>query len=529
MTTTTTLLTLSPQQQAIMDWADQQTGNLNVIARAGTGKSSTVLELANRVSGRIFLGAFNKSIADELQRRITNPRATASTLHSAGFKIWRQDHPKCEVDSRKVRTLAKKWYPFDKKCVDVICDAVRYAKLAGLGIDHNHTTGEDVWGRGIPNYTSESAWQGIIEAYDLTDELPGTVGVEKIIRDCIRVYKQSLDLALEKVSIIDFDDMILCPLFFETQGPDSGSFDWVMLDEGQDVSMTRYLIAKSLLRKAGRFVCIGDDRQSIYLFAGAYCGALDMIQKDLDSTVLPLSVTYRCPRVVVQLAQIWVPDFTAHESAPEGTYRTIPHTHFWREDLSPSDAILCRNTRPLLGIAKRLRKSGIPCVVEGNSAKGLISLSTKWGEDITLDELDMRLSEYLNREVEKFLAKGKEEKAEAVTERVMMLRDVMADLDGTDSVIKLVGRLENLFGERDNGEPILRLCTIHRAKGREWHRVYIMGRNRYSPSKWAETEEELQQESNLEYVAVTRAKRELVEVEVPMPVKGNQNSDWWEE
>ena len=55
----------------------------------------------------------------------------------------------------------------------------------------------------------------------------------------------------------------------------------------------------------------------------------------------------------------------------------------------------------------------------------------------------------------------------------------------------------------------------------------MIGRNRYMPSPYAKKEWELQQEENLAYVAVTRAKGELVEVEVPFKKKGS-DLEWWE-
>ena len=59
----------------------------------------------------------------------------------------------------------------------------------------------------------------------------------------------------------------------------------------------------------------------------------------------------------------------------------------------------------------------------------------------------------------------------------------------------------------------------------------------YQPSYWAVKSgnpETLQQEKNLEYVAVTRVQEELVEVEVPERKKRKKGGDddspeWWEE
>ena len=74
------------------------------------------------------------------------------------------------------------------------------------------------------------------------------------------------------------------------------------------------------------------------------------------------------------------------------------------------------------------------------------------------------------------------------------------------------------------------------SKGREWERVFLIGRNAYMPSYYAEksgNKEAMQQERNLMYVAVTRAKKELIDVCVPKKVRGKgrveeAEADWWE-
>ena len=85
-------LALSPQQEAVMQWAQAGSGHLNLIARAGTGKTTTLVELCSRVQGEVFLGAYNKKIADEIKARLEAKglvHAKASTMHSAGFGAWK--------------------------------------------------------------------------------------------------------------------------------------------------------------------------------------------------------------------------------------------------------------------------------------------------------------------------------------------------------------------------------------------------------------------------------------------------------
>lgn len=510
----------SDQQLAIFSHVERGTGSLNIKARAGTGKSTVLVECANRTKGRTLLCAFNKSIAEELGSRITgNPYATAATLHSVGFAMWRKLRSKNEVDGRKVRAIAKIFSQWDKAHTDVIVDAVEYAKHIGFGIP------------GLVAMDDPKAWTELFDSYDLWDEVPSGISPDRIIGECIKTYKESIRMACD-AGRIDFSDMLLLPLMFARGKPEL--YDTVMIDECQDTSATRRLMALHVLKTGGRVIAVGDDFQCIFAFAGATHNAMDLIKEAVGAEELPLNITYRCPKLVVALAQKWCPDYTAHEANPEGIVRTIDHMAFWFEQLVPGkDAILCRNTRPLVGVARRLRNNGIPCVVEGQSGKAIIALALKWGGDVTVDQLDVLLLGHLEKELEKWRGKGREDKAEWVGEKVGILRDLMEDVEGGEPVRKLVQRLEMTFGEGQySGQDLVRLCTIHRAKGREWDRVFILGQNRYQPSKWAKTKADLDGERNLQYVAVTRAKRELVEVTVPIPnpKRGDgSSSEWWEE
>lgn len=55
----------------------------------------------------------------------------------------------------------------------------------------------------------------------------------------------------------------------------------------------------------------------------------------------------------------------------------------------------------------------------------------------------------------------------------------------------------------------IQLLSGHKAKGLEWDTVYHLDPWRI-PSKWAQTPEDFEQEMNVDYVITTRAKRELI-------------------
>jgi DNA helicase-2/ATP-dependent DNA helicase PcrA len=250
---------------------------------------------------------------------------------------------------------------------------------------------------------------------------------------------------------------------------------------------------------------------------------MEIIKREFNCKEMPLTVTYRCPKAVVAHAQRWVHHITADETAPDGEVTTMPLTIFEElggEMLDAKSAVLCRNTAPLVDTAFKLIKRGIPCHVEGRDiGASLKALAGKW-KITSLDKLRERLEKYLEKETSKFMAKGQEERAQAVADRVQTLYVIIDSLPLGSMVSDLMSQVDKLFGDVKEGQPSpnLTLSTVHKAKGREWDRVYLYCRSQYMPSKYARQAWQVEQELNLIYVAVTRAKKQLIEVEnVPAP------------
>lgn len=522
--------TLNPQQQAGVDFALGDSRSFNVIARAGTGKTSFLVKLLEYLEGDVTFMAYNKSAANEIQERVSKNqgriscRVKCSTVHAAGFSAWKFTNRgkllgRDAVNDYKVRNILDSLAEGNELYVkygSVLRKWVSLAKQSGFGV------------QGMSPIEDESAWLDLVDYYSLDDDMPddGEMSPEHLVPYAVGVYRRSLDQCRE---VVDFDDMLLAPLYY---GARFFPCDWVLLDEAQDTNRVRREIAIRMLKPhTGRLIAVGDDRQAIYGFTGADSDAMDRIKGRLGSAVLPLTVTYRCPKAVVALAQQWVPDIQAHESAPEGIVRSVRLEPlavgesstvrcFWDDQpFTHTDAVLCRNTKPLVELAYAMLRKRIPCRIEGRDiGQSMITLCRKWKVTM-LDGLTTRLTEYRRREVANLMAKKREQKAAEVEDKVdtlLVLIDAVR-LDGKNRVQDLIDLINSMFGDLSIGEQprCITLSTIHKAKGREWDRVFILGRNRYMPSKWAKRDWEKRQEENLMYVAMTRAKRELVDIIVP--------------
>lgn len=504
----------SPQQERVFQWAQDEQGSAIVEAVAGAGKTTTLVELVTRLNGYVAFMAFNKAIATEIQgkldaRNVDGTKVNAGTFHSFGFQAWRKLAPKVKVEGRKLMILADEMQ-MPRHMQEFARKGVGLARQWGIGI--------------FCAFDDAAQWRMLVDRFELDDSLVengervDAVELDERVAEAtewaVRLLKESVKASMD---MIDFDDMLYMPLlrdvkFFQR--------DWVLVDEAQDTNPVRLALAKKMLRVGGRLVAVGDPCQAIYGFSGADSESLNQIAKQFNAVRLPLTVTYRCPKSIVNHARQWVSHIEAHASAPEGIVRTVEAAEFEKytaEQLRKDDVVLCRNTKPLVELAFQFIRRGIGCHVEGRDiGAGLIALTKKYKVK-TVNALRGRLQQYMEREVQKALAKGQETKAAQVEDKVTTLFVIMDQLNGSDPVDAIVTKINSIFGDTEEGKPAksLTLSTIHKAKGREWHRVYWYGRNKFQPSKFARQDWQVEQENNLMYVAATRAKEELIEVIVP--------------
>jgi superfamily I DNA/RNA helicase len=514
---------LTEQQQAVVDWCLSGTGHAVVEARAGTGKTFVVKqclsELNRQGTSDMAVLAYNKSIADEIKADIKRPVedgglgitdwkvAMAGTVHSFAFSAWRKvANQDLVVEANKTfdiieRIIANQSMSNDLDMVPgYIFNDLSSSIAKAVSLAKNHCIGIKT---GIDDLTK---WYELIDHYCIHESEEHSV--EDLVSCSIHVLRRSIGLNRE---VIDFDDMIYAPIFHRAKiWPKS----FVFVDEAQDLSPLRTLFANILAGTRGRLVFVGDSRQSIYGFSGADTDALDKIKADLGAEVLPLTVTWRCGKAIVEKAKRLVPDYEAAESNQEGTV-----TSGWLDNLGPGDAVISRKNADLVSLAyKRFLAKGIGCKVEGRDiGKNLKRLATRWKRVKTIAGLHTQLDSYLDRETTKWLSKDKPEMIETIQDQVDTLKIIMGRCQDkkrldVEDVVQEIGRMfEDNVGEK--GE-VLTLTTAHKSKGREWDRVVLFKASEIMNCPWDRRDWQVQQSANLMYVAITRARNVLSYVNV---------------
>lgn len=502
----------STYQENIYKWVSEGSGNAVVNAKAGSGKTTTAVNAVDRMCGDVLMLAFNKKIATELQNRLVTmgyPNASAATFHSESLKSLAKAKGKMSVNNSKVYNFVEYFTQEGElmKCRKAIMDMVRFAKEYGFGVSGCNTV-DDI-----------NAWVNIIQHNDI--DIDADVSLETIIDVCQKV----LDLNNRDVKSIDFSDMLYFPLLFDV---DMIQYDWIIVDEAQDTNVCRKLLLKKMLKPGGRLIAIGDPNQAIYGFTGAENNSMELIKTMFDAVELPLSVCYRCGKNIITAAKEYVADIEAFENNSDGEISSIKYDEFVKStpslNLNKKDGIICRNNSPLVALAFALIREGIGCRIEGKDiGQNLITLTRKWKVK-DLATFTLRLQKHFDRESEK-ASKAKLALLEDKFDTMMILIERCQTL-GKHDVASLQKLISDMFSDNDDYKKpnVVTLSSIHKSKGLEFDNCYILGMSQFQPSKYAVLDWMKEQEKNLSYVAITRAKNKLVHI-TDCPTRGNREAE----
>lgn len=497
----------TPAHTAIFQAVEKADSNLTISAVAGSGKSTTLIKLLDHIPSTqsVLFVVFNKKNAEELKERIgnTKPNVAVMTLNALGHRAycgWRNPRP-VKVDADKLRAITKAIITNSNEHFLMGATVTKLCRLAkAMGVVPANVPGTMP---GLMPDTFET-WMQIIDMYDV--DLPENASDVVIIDFARRVLRESV----ATLDVIDFDDQLLMSFAYNTP---FRKFDWVFCDESQDNSLLQQELVGRSVKSTGHVVNVGDENQAIYFWRGALSDSMNMFSKRFNTKYLPLHVSYRCPQNVVKIAQRYVPHIQAHSSATLGT---VDETRKPFVDVTfvPGDLIVCRFNAPLVQVAYSLLRKRIPCVVMGRDiGQGLIALIKKLrAHDVPT--LIARLQDWEEKEVSRLTSLEQDERAAAARDKADTLR---VFLESADSIPELQRAIERTFDDTSS-DKVVTLSSVHRAKGREAVRVFIVNFDDM-PCKWARTPEAQRQELNIIYVALTRSKDYLGFVVVPRPTK----------
>jgi len=245
----------SPQQLKAIE---APPGPVLVVAGPGAGKTFCLIgrigHLVTRLgmsAGRICAVTFTNKAAEEIASRLDDTLGEKATLVRRGT----------------IHAL----------CADVLRQHPAEAGLnPGFGIaddDYQRTVLRQMGqGRRAPQLL-QLFGRHRLQAYPLT---PGDA---KLYAEYVR--------ALRRRNVVDFDDLVMLTgeLFGahpEVADAVAGQWDYLLVDEFQDVNAAQYAILRRLAERHGNLFAVGDDEQSIFSWAGADPRVLQRFQQDYD-------------------------------------------------------------------------------------------------------------------------------------------------------------------------------------------------------------------------------------------------------
>lgn len=504
----------SPQQKAIWKHLASCDSNLVVNALAGSGKTTTIVEGSKRMMNiRTAFVAFGNAIAKELRTRLPH-NVPALTLHSLGLRLIRESFATTgttfDIDDEDAKIEAAITHVQESVINDrYLARSNRYLirKMVELAKSEGITTNDD----DIPAQ---------LEALRLHHGIDDT----KMSPDHLYDYViECLHYSRNNLSLIDFNDMPWLPLELDLHP--TTIYDRLLIDEAQDLNAAQRELC---WRSASSFCFVGDEFQSIFGFRGADVSSIPNIRECLKGVCivkslheadkpfveLPLTVSRRCPQSVIRLAQLLVPSIEHLPDAAEGTISFSDPEAV--TSAVPGDMILCRTYAPLVKATYKFWGAKVPAYIIGRDNASqfrdlIMSLKSSDVESLLydIDRYEERQAERINR------TKGHRTKflLHALHDRCDCVRTIAANCS---NLTEVEAHLNTIFPDpkttkltdKDSHPLRVRLSTIHRAKGLEADNVSILSPE-LIPLPYAKTQWERDQERNLAYVAVTRAKRNL--------------------
>lgn len=475
---------LTDEQVAILDAYRTTDDNILMEAYAGSGKS-TMLELVQSVvKGPCLYIAFGKLDADmfgkdktpgpnfKQPKPILKTTTVAKTFNGLGHGAWGKTVGRINFNPNKIPEILKAMF-LELKTRDrqhaneqywEIREALGMARHVGYIPDGHPQENRRLCDRDelearLENKLTPFAWQ--------------------IVDAALRV---SIKAAYD--GLIDYDDQVYMSGLFGGTFP---RFPNVLVDEDQDTSPVNHAMLNQLC-KGSRVGAVGDRWQSIYYFRGAATGGVDKIKAKFNMVEFPLSVSFRCPRAIVEAARWRVP--TLKWVKDGGKYETL--SGFAASDIPEGAAIVCRNNAPLLRAAFALLsgKRSVQVVGSDISAK-IVKLLRKIGADgDSQAELLLKIDAWRD-------AKLATSNAPATTHDTAECLKVFAGW-GKD-VDQACRYAEHIFHQ----QGAITLTTGHKAKGKEWDIVYHLDRQLLGQDD---------QDLNLKYVIQTRSKDVMYEI-----------------
>ncbi len=294
------LANLNPEQRAAVEAID---GPLLILAGAGSGKTRVIthriawmIQEKNVAPESILAVTFTNKAAGEMAERVDRlishgslTKPLIATFHSFCVRVLRRD-----IEALKVggKGLTRAFAIFDENDQQGIVKQV----MRRMGLDTKQLTPRTVLGRisWAKNHMVDP------QDYFLGSKDPNSERVAHI-------YNQ-YQAELAKNNAMDFDDLLLEAVRLlkasgEVRGRYQRRYQYVLVDEYQDINRPQYELMKLLAGERKNVCAVGDEDQSIYSWRGADIRNILEFEKDFpNAKIIRLEQNYRSTQMILEAA-----------------------------------------------------------------------------------------------------------------------------------------------------------------------------------------------------------------------------------
>lgn len=493
--------------------------HLVVQAGAGTGKTSTIELLAKQSQKQGQQGlyfAFNKSIVDDVKKKLSGTDIQPRTFHSVALEIAKK-HPKISVllskmgnKSLRPKELAeiffvRKHFTYisnDDFKISAGNDSVFLSSAALCGYARNavikfcQSSDDKITRIHVPSVKDMPDKQ-VTEFQDAV--LPIARRMWADLLDPAGIQRIEHDHYLKFVSLEHVD-------LRKELGLNDG--DVIFFDEAQDARpcMTSMVLEQAYrndLKDGLQIVALGDSAQAIY---ATFTGARDALPEFSllpDSVVLPLTTSWRFGESVADVANS-VLDLLDADIRLKGNPNVNSFVHGFDYEEGPDggapDAVLVRTNDQMVLELLRYQSWGLK-VCASSDKSSILTI---------VDDVERIIQGQRPRSADMFDFKEHADIAEFVESEFSepTLRSLLSLIlkNGVDNTRKA---FDNTVTER---RADVFVSTIHKSKGRQWPRVAVVADPvKCVPKTIPDTFDYVGREKlMLLYVAFTRAQEELI-------------------
>lgn len=486
----------STYQEEIFKAIETGSGNMIINASAGASKTTTIINALRYIpdTKKVLFVAFNKDIVKSIEEMVDHPNANIMTFHSLGYSILRENKIVGDKDINE--------FKYQNHIKDYL-------------VEHQASVPKQKYNTYLNNIKKLVEFSRYYLAMTVKEinKIALLYDIVPIDDEC-EVCREMLLWGKSNTDEIDFTDMVWLPNVLNLTTK-KYQYNWIFIDEAQDTSVAQQEMIEKCFKRGARFCIIGDEYQQINIWAGSSEDAIKKFKEHANTKEYQLPISYRCPKSVVNLARKYSPNIVAQDNAVDGSVNYDVNKN------APvnGDMVLCRTTSPLIELYLNYLRLNKKAYI-----RGFESIKEKYMDIlnrydchlidrncVTSNALFPLLWNELFALMDKVKVQYDLSDSEVLTHySVIELYDSIIGLnvisEGLTTMDQLREKVEMIFNEFDtNG---IQLSTIHKAKGLEADNVYIL-RPSLLPYPLASKSWEIKTESNLIYVAYTRAKKTL--------------------